>query len=304
MMRKDAFIYLLFVALATLFWWGRAMSSQREISIKLPIVYTNIPTPVVFDTLLPSYLEITLRDNGRLLRQVQHTKPNVTINMAERLDSSTHTMLLSTDIIRQKIQDILPGSTNIQQIVPEEIHATYHIEATKSVPIRLCAQWTMEEQYQLIAPPLLEPAYVDIYGTPQAIQTITHINTDSISVKQVHDSIQREVALIFPPGVRSPIKTTSVVWKAEQFTDKSFTIPIEVVGLPEGEVMHLFPKTTIVTVRVGISHFTEVSAEDFRAVCEYPYHTQNTLTVNIIPNNPHVSQVRTSTREVEYIIER
>lgn len=304
MMRKDAFIYLLFVALATLFWWGRAMSSQREISIKLPIVYTNIPTPVVFDTLLPSYLEITLRDNGRLLRQVQHTKPNVTINMAERLDSSTHTMLLSTDIIRQKIQDILPGSTNIQQIVPEEIHATYHIEATKSVPIRLCAQWTMEEQYQLIAPPLLEPAYVDIYGTPQAIQTITHINTDSISVKQVHDSIQREVALIFPSGVRSPIKTTSVVWKAEQFTDKSFTIPIEVVGLPEGEVMHLFPKTTIVTVRVGISHFTEVSAEDFRAVCEYPYHTQNTLTVNIIPNNPHVSQVRTSTREVEYIIER
>lgn len=304
MMRKDAFIYLLFVALATLFWWGRAMSSQREISIKLPIVYTNIPTPVVFDTLLPSYLEITLRDNGRLLRQVQHTKPNVTINMAERLDSSTHTMLLSTDIIRQKIQDILPGSTNIQQIVPEEIHATYHIEATKSVPIRLCAQWTMEEQYQLIAPPLLEPAYVDIYGTPQAIQTITHINTDSISVKQVHDSIQREVALIFPPGVRSPIKTTSVVWKAEQFTDKSFTIPIEVVGLPEGEVMHLFPKTTTVTVRVGISHFTEVSAEDFRAVCEYPYHTQNTLTVNIIPNNPHVSQVRTSTREVEYIIER
>lgn len=304
MMRKDAFIYLLFVALATLFWWGRAMSSQREISIKLPIVYTNIPTPVVFDTLLPSYLEITLRDNGRLLRQVQHTKPNVTINMAERLDSSTHTMLLSTDIIRQKIQDILPGSTNIQQIVPEEIHATYHIEATKSVPIRLCAQWTMEEQYQLIAPPLLEPAYVDIYGTPQDIQTITHINTDSISVKQVHDSIQREVALIFPPGVRSPIKTTSVVWKAEQFTDKSFTIPIEVVGLPEGEVMHLFPKTTTVTVRVGISHFTEVSSDDFRAVCEYPYHTQNTLTVNIIPNNPHVSQVRTSTREVEYIIER
>ena len=43
MVRKDAFIYILFVGLAFLFWWGRAMSSQRELTIKLPVEYTHVP---------------------------------------------------------------------------------------------------------------------------------------------------------------------------------------------------------------------------------------------------------------------
>lgn len=142
MVRKDAIIYLLFVGLATLFWWGRAMSSQRNIEVKLPVEYTHVPAQVVFETPLPTQLEVTLRDNGRLLRQVQHTKPTVTIPLADKLQEQNGTLQLSTDVLRQKIQDNLPGSTAIQQIRPEEITTNYYVEATKQVPIRLCATWT------------------------------------------------------------------------------------------------------------------------------------------------------------------
>ena len=100
MVRKDAIIYLLFVGLATLFWWGRAMSSQRNIEVKLPVEYTHVPAQVVFETPLPTQLEVTLRDNGRLLRQVQHTKPTVTIPLADKLHEQNGTLQLSTDVLR------------------------------------------------------------------------------------------------------------------------------------------------------------------------------------------------------------
>ena len=49
MLRNDVFIYLLFVAIAMLFWWGRAMSSSRDMTISMPIVYTDVPSAVLFD---------------------------------------------------------------------------------------------------------------------------------------------------------------------------------------------------------------------------------------------------------------
>lgn len=304
LVQKDALIYLLFVGLATLFWWGRAMSSQRNIEVKLPVEYTQVPAQVVFSTPLPTHLEVVLRDNGRLLRQIQHTKPTVTISLADKLSETHGTLQLSTDVLRQKIQDNLPGSTAIQQIRPEEITTTYYVEATKKVPIRLCATWTLEKQYQLAEPPVLEPAWVNIYGTQEAIDTIDSISTDSVIVEKLQDQVQRDIALLIPAGIRTDQPTISVTWNAEMFTEKSLQLPIEIINLPDNEVIHLFPQTTTITARVGISHFADLTEEDFKAVCEYPEQAQNTLPVTIICNNPYVTQMRASIREVEYIIEK
>lgn len=304
MLRKDVFVYLLFVGLATLFWWGRAMSSQREITIKLPITYSDIPAEVVFNHPLPSHLEITIRDNGRQLRQVQHTKLNITISLADKFESSNDRLFLPTDFIRPKVQDVLPGSTIIQQIRPEEITSSYYIEDAKTLPIALHASWTLAEQYQLITPPQLNPSSVTIYGSQSTINAIDSIYTDSMFIENISGVVYKAVGLRLPQGVRTQISTTEVTWQTEQFTDKSFVIPIEVEGLPSNEIMHLFPKTTTITARVGISQFATISPQDFRAVCQYPNQAQNTLDVRIICNNPHVTLIRSNIREVEYIIER
>lgn len=304
MVRKDAFVFLLFVGLATLFWWGRAMSSQRDVEIKLPVQYTNVPAQVVFTQELPKQLVVVLRDNGRLLRQVQHTKPTVTISLAEKLGPSDGTLLLSTDVVRQKIQDILPGSTTIQQIRPEEITSPYYVEASKQVPVKLCATWTMEQQYQLSIPPVLDPAVIYIYGPQELVDQVDSISTDSVFIDKVYDTVQRQLALQLPAGIRSNTTTTNVSWISETFTDKSFVLPIQVVNVPAGEMVRMFPKTVTVTARVGISHFSDVTADDFYAVCEYPQFSQETLPVNVICNTPHVTKIRANIREIEYIIER
>jgi len=304
MLRKDAYIFLLFVGLATLFWWGRAMSSQRDIDVKLPVIYTDVPTEVVFYTPLPTHLKVSLRDNGRLLRQVQNTKPTVTINLAEQLKKNDGKIHLSPDVIRQKTQDILPGSTAIQHIQPEDINSTYYVEASKQVPIHLRAEWTLETQYQLSVSPVLEPAFVEIYGMPEALDTIDCIYTDSIFVDKVQGTVQHTLNLQQPSGVRTSTTTTLVTWISERFTDKSFSIPIEVEGLPVDNDMHVFPKTTTITARVGISHFAEVTETDFRAVCYYPTTNEQTLEVEIVCSSPYVTKMRSSIREVEYIIEQ
>ena len=112
MLRKDTFIFLLFVGMSALIWWGRTMSSQREVELKIPVVYANIPEAVDIDSPLPDEIVLTLRDNGRTLRQIKHQRPTLTVQMESRFDQEEGNLTISADMLRPKLQDLLPGSTN------------------------------------------------------------------------------------------------------------------------------------------------------------------------------------------------
>lgn len=304
MLRNDVFIFLVFVAIATLFWWGRAMSSPRETTISLPITYTDIPSQVVFTQSLPSHIDVTLRDNGKLLRYIKHTSPSIVIDLADRLNDEEGVLILSSDVLRPKIQDILPGSTIIQQIRPESIEAAYQHQNSKVVPIQLQASWTLKNQYQLSCPPAVTPAEIEIYGAQNDIEAIDYILTDSIVFYALNDTLQKKIPLRIPRNIRSNIQDVEVTFIAEQFTDKSFTIPIRIENAPKNEIIHLFPQEVTITVRVGISNFANVKSEQFQAVCQYPTQPVSTLPIKIMHNNSYITQMRTSIRDVEYIIER
>ena len=96
----------------------------------------------------------------------------------------------------------------------------------------------------------------------------------------------------------------NVEMTSEQFTDKSFVIPIQVRDLPASESIHLFPQEVSIVVRVGVSHFAQVTEKDFQVYCYYPTPQQQTLHVNIETNNPFITKMRSNIREVEYIIKR
>ena len=304
MLKKDAFIFLLFVALSTLFWWGHATSSIRDGEVKLPVAYTNIPDEVFFETPLPDQIEITIRDNGRLLRQVKHSHPTLTINMADKLTPDGYQLHISAETLRPKLQDILPGSTTVQHIRPEAIEAQYSLQTKKVVPVQLRAHCTLAEQYQLKYAPKLIPENVTIYGDSQVISHIQQIYTDSLVITDLRDSVSKTVALQTTNNVRLSAKSVQATWVAEQFTDKSFVLPIRVADLPNTESMHLFPNEVTLMVRVGISHFAQITEQDFNVYCPYPDPQQKTLPVIVETNNPYITKIRTSVQDVEYIIER
>lgn len=304
MLKKDALIFLLFVGLSSLFWWGHATSSIRDAKIKLPVTYTDIPSEVLFENPLPNYIEIEIRDNGRLLRQVKHTRPSLTISLADKLTKTDNVLHISSETLRPKLQDLLPGSTTVQHIYPEVIDAPYIYQDKKTVAIQLRSSYSLAEQYQLIGVPTITPHEIEIYGSKQDLKHIAHIYTDSTFVENLRDSVTKQVELKIPQGIRSSVKSAQVTWLSEQFTDKSFVIPIQVRDLPASESIHLFPQEVSIVVRVGVSHFAQVTEKDFQVYCYYPTPQQQTLHVNIETNNPFITKMRSNIREVEYIIKR
>lgn len=302
LLRKDVLIFLLFVGLVSIFWWGRTMSSPRDINLHVKLAYAGVAERVVFENELPQSMKIIVRDNGKQLRKIRHQDLNLTINLTPYLSKESGALILTADVLRPRLQDILPGSTIIQQIEPEMIESAYYVQQQKTVPVLLQSQVSVAPQHQLVGEAQLIPSCVQVFGSKQAIEHIDCILTDSIYITDLRESVRQDIRLQAPNGVRVSPKTVQAVWNAEPFTEKSFTLPIEVLGVPAGKRVRLFPQQVNVTVRVGVSHFAHVQQADLKAVCHYPTQTRHALPVELITDNPYISNIRIAPSSVEYII--
>ena len=81
-------------------------------------------------------------------------------------------------------------------------------------------------------------------------------------------------------------------------------IPIRVEGVPEGYHIRIFPREVEVTVRVGISHFAQVSNKHIRAVCSYSPDMKEKLDVNLIYKNPYITTAWAYPGVVEFLLEQ
>lgn len=304
LLSKDILIFLLFVGLVFAFWWGRSMTSSRDGNIRVEINYSGVDDRVVFATPLPTQLTVSVRDNGKQLRHLSRQNLSLNLSLSSFIAEREGVFQLTADMLRPRLQDILPGSTIVLQIIPEQFQTSYHIESTKMVPIMLQAQVRYAAQYQAKNLPLLSTDSVRIYGTEKVLSDIDCIYTDSILINDLRDSITQTVALQLPSSIRCSTTQIQVTFQAEQFTDKSFTLPIRTLLVPEGEHMRLFPQQTTVVVRVGMSHYAQVTVEDLAAVCYYPSKHCDALPIEIQTNNPYISNIRCYPSAVEYIIER
>lgn len=302
LLKKDLLIFCLFVGLATIFWWGRVMSSPREIKLEIPIIYTGISDQIVFSKDLPSSFALILRDNGRQLRQISNQDHALHINLSPYLSDTEGSLLLSSEVLRPRLQDLLPGSTSIQHINPELIESSYYVQQKKTVPIVVQSEVTIAAQHQLNGDVTVNPDRVQIFGNQHDIDSISYLKTDTIRVFDLRDSVRLDAPLIIPSGIRAHPSNVTVTWKAEPFTEKSFTLPVEAIDVPAGKHMRLFPQQVTVTVRVGISHFSDVQASDLQVISRYTEEQQYALPVEVITNNPNISNIRISPSSVEYLI--
>lgn len=303
-MRKDLLIFLLFVGLVSIFWWGRALSSPREVDIRVPISYEGELEKIVWEQELPSNLRIKIRDNGKQLRHINAQDLHLTLDLSPYLKEDKGHLHITSDMLRPRLQDMLPGSTSIQYIAPESIEANFYISQHKNVPIGVRSHLTIAPQHQLVGNATISPNQVQVFGNQEIINNIDTIWTDSISLSDLRSNTIVTAALKVPAGTRVHPGSVKVGWQVEQFTDKSFTLPIHVVDVPAGEHIRLFPEDVNVTVRVGISHFADITADELHVTCHYPQEPSNVLPLEVTTINPHISNIRVSPAAVEYIIEQ
>lgn len=305
LLSKDMLIFLMFVGLVTIIWWGRTMSSSmRDAKFTINVIYSGVEDCIQFATPLPSQIEATISDEGRNLRYLSKQNLTITLDLSHYFTEKQGMLTLTGDMIRPRLQDILPGTAIIEQLSPDKFETFYSQQNSKYVPIVLDYNVQCIPQHQLKGKPIQSLDSILIYGSDDMLSSIDNITTSTITLTNISDTVRHTVDLQIPTSVRTKTTLLQVTFISEQFTDKSFTLPIQVLDVPQGEHVRLFPKETTVTVRVGVSSYAQVEASDIVVSCNYPLQVCNALPLEVHSDNPHISNIRIYPSSVEYIIER
>lgn len=300
---KETLIYFGFVVLSTILWWGHAMDTQRDATIKIVIAYKGVHANVVLTEDLPTYLLVDIHDNGKLIRETNSRDLSITLDLGNEFNQPNGSFTIASETLRNRLTDILSGTTHIQHFSPDHIVVDYYQQYEKQVPISLVGEYNPAPEHQITKAPILDPCSVMIYGRKEIINTIDSVSTIPFELNNVRDTVQIRLGLDSIENIRLGTDSIDLTLYAERYTEKKFTLPINILDVPTDCLIRLFPSQVTISVRVAIEHFNLLQASDFKATCNYPTQSSKAmLPIDIKTSNPYVTNIRVNPSSVEYLI--
>lgn len=304
-MRRDVLTFLLFVVIATLVWYGHAMQSVRNTRVPVLIQYTGKPDAIGLKAPgLPDTVMIEVRDAGARLNTYHRDPLHLTIDLHSYIHGEKGRIYIPSDALRRSISDILQGTSRLIETQPEDITCDFFTEQEKSVLLVFRGDLKTANEYQIIGQPTLARKRMKIFGDEKTLSAIDTLYTEPQDLSEVSDTMRVRCALEVPQGVRAEEDSVELCIIAERFTEKKFTIPVHIKGVPEGYHIRLFPKEVEVSVRVGMNHFSQVKASDIHATCAYSPERTDKLDVEISYTNPYITAAWAYPGVVEFILEQ
>lgn len=304
-MRRDVLTFLLFVVIATLVWYGHAMQSVRNTRVPVLIQYTGKPDAIGLKAPgLPDTVMIEVRDAGARLNTYHRDPLHLTIDLHSYIHGEKGRIYIPSDALRRSISDILQGTSRLIETQPEDITCDFFTEQEKSVLLVFRGDLKTANEYQIIGQPTLARKRMKIFGDEKTLSAIDTLYTEPQDLSEVSDTMRVRCALEVPQGVRAEEDSVELCIIAERFTEKKFTIPVHIKGVPEGYHIRLFPKEVEVSVRVGMNHFSQVKADDIHATCAYSPERTDKLDVEISCTNPYITAAWAYPGVVEFILEQ
>ena len=304
-MRRDVLTFLLFVVIATLVWYGHAMQSVRNTRVPVLIQYTGKPDAIGLKAPgLPDTVMIEVRDAGARLNTYHRDPLHLTIDLHSYIHGEKGRIYIPSDALRRSISDILQGTSRLIETQPEDITCDFFTEQEKSVLLVFRGDLKTANEYQIIGQPTLARKRMKIFGDEKTLSAIDTLYTEPQDLSEVSDTMRVRCALEVPQGIRAEEDSVELCIIAERFTEKKFTIPVHIKGVPEGYHIRLFPKEVEVSVRVGMNHFSQVKANDIHATCAYSPERTDKLDVEISCTNPYITAAWAYPGVVEFILEQ
>jgi YbbR domain-containing protein len=115
----------------------------------------------------------------------------------------------------------------------------------------------------------IEPAFVTVYGDNATLDTLSAVKTVRLDKKNIDKKMNFSSQLSIPAGTRLSVDMVKLTTDVEEYTEKSFTLPILCYNLPENRTVRFFPSTVELYVQVGLSKYPLLSEADFEIGADY-----------------------------------
>lgn len=297
---RERAILLICMGIALLFWVFTKLSKTYETARTFSLDY-NLPLGMLFREPPPSELKVTLRASGWSLMSSYLFKRRSSVVF----DLSA---VESQEIERSEIISRIEENVSVEVTGLNRNHLSLQLDktASKKVAIELDADLNFSPDFNLRNPVEMTPDSVMVYGPENLLNSITVLRTEPLQLDNPEQDFKKTLKIINPEPqlLQLSDSQTSVFLPVEQFTEKSFKVPILVTNVEDS--VRIIPSVAELKCVVGLSHYDNLDETDFVVEANFEnivnFREQNTVPLVLTGKPEWVRSVFFSPASVEYLI--
>ncbi|MCL1821975.1 MAG: hypothetical protein FWG22_04035 [Prolixibacteraceae bacterium] len=309
---RKLIIFLNCLFIATILWFLNALGKSYTTTVSYPVRLINLPKNKFFMDEPPKQLALKVTAHGStLLRyKMKFSFSPVILNVSDIMDEydSKDPELFSVNIpdITDKISAHFGSDFQILEIRPQRLSLKFDSLETRAIPVALEMDIGYSPRFDQAGEAQITPAKVNIIGLRNEIETLDTIYTKKEIFRNVKSDIRKEIALVIPKGFSSENDKVLASIPIDEYTEKRFSVPINIRSLPPGTKIRLFPQEAEVSFKIGLRHYNDMNTNNFYLYVNWR-DIENGEATLLIKNDtipPLIKSVKISPSYVEYLIEK
>ena len=309
---KDFYIFLIFLLMATAFWFFNALRGEYVTTFSYPVRFVNVPENHVVVGGANQKIELKVKSNGyAILRQRISSRfipVNYDVSSMRTIirDGKSVSYMLSRSQINNVRNQLMVGM-ELADISPDTLFLHVDRVKKKAIPVRLEGKPVFEKQFILANTIVFEPESVTVTGPASLVDTISEIYTKLLETEALSDTFIKKIELKPIDNVKLSDNVVTLTIPVERYTEKMVNVPISVKGLPDSLWLKTFPSSLEVTFRAGMSKVETINGGDFSAVVDAAEILQTDrakrLRVRIDKSPENIESFDYAPLFVEYVLE-
>jgi len=297
--------FLLFVFVSFTFWLSTKLSNIYTLEQSFTFLLTEVPEGIIpSDTSRKIKASVTASGFEILLYRL--FDKSVTISLQEADFSST---LGRVSLRNQQfsIEQQLFDNTRLNQIYPENLNIVYSRLDEKRVAVVPQTQIQLRAGYLSDFPIQSKPDSILVRGPKSILDTLKGVSSMFFEATDVYEGISQEVGLKSIPELQFAQENVQLLMPVSRYSEKEFVLQVEVINLPLGVRVKLFPPTAKLRATLPMALLNTVKESDFRLVvdCENLQDQESkSLKLNLLKQPPGLKQLIWEPEEVNYLIRK
>lgn len=297
--------FLFFLLLSFTFWTSTKLSNTYTVEESFSIIWTNIPNGII-----PS------SENQQM--NVSISASGIEILIYRLINKSINISLSQADFSREKglidlrgqeffIQKQFFENTKLNILNPLFLEFKFSRLEEKVFTVVPQIEINLRAGYLIDSSIKVTPDSILVRGPKSILDTLNSIQSESIIADDLYENFRKIVSLRSIPEIQLSESKVTVEVAVSRYTEKEFLLNVEVINLPLGTRVKLFPPKAKVRVTLPLSVLRTIKASDFNLVVDYNNifkDAEKKLDLIMIRRPSSVKKVILEPKKVNYLIRK
>lgn len=279
-LRQRITVFLLFVVLASAFWFFRALGDNYQAENIYLIEFINLPKNKIISGNPTDRIKVRVKGSGFTILNHKIKPPVIEVNVNEFSLGRQAIDSLNLFLVTRYSRDLFLNEINKNNIIPLEIISIspdtlkLNFSRTKTRKIAVIASLAdnkdmFERQFIQNGKIRVEPDSIVVIGPAAIVDPLKGGYTEKVIFHNLKDSVTKKVRLQEIQGVLISSEKVKITVPVDRFTESSFNISLMTKYVPDSLNLKPFPRNVKVNYRVSLSKYNLVSETDFRPYVDY-----------------------------------